>query len=99
MSFFTKFLSLICPAIIFFMTGRFLCGMVALGLQASLAGWVPAIIWARSSWLRDWEDEKKFQEEEERLAASRTPPPAPQTVTPPTAPLIPSSPEQKARME
>ncbi len=51
--------TIICPGITFLMTGRVLNMLAAFVLQATVIGWIPAIIWARSVWLEDLEEEEK----------------------------------------
>ena len=51
--------TIICPGITFLMTGRIFNMIVAFFLQATVIGWLPAIIWARSAWLEDLEAEEK----------------------------------------
>lgn len=36
-----------CPGIIFFLNQQYLKMLIAFGLQISIIGWIPAIIWAR----------------------------------------------------
>ncbi len=63
--------TIICPGIIFLMTGRILHMLFAFFLQASLVGWIPAIIWARSAWKKDLLEEKAAEEKRKKATSSK----------------------------
>ena len=45
--------TLLLPCLVFLMLGRFLCAFGAFMLQMTLIGWIPAMIWARKTWITD----------------------------------------------
>lgn len=47
--FFFSLLSVIFPSFVFLMQGELGYAVVALILQASVIGWIPAVIWARQA--------------------------------------------------
>lgn len=65
--------TIICPGIIFLMTGRVLNMILAFFLQATVIGWIPAIYWARSAWLEDLdaEEKKTKKQKAEKQAAKK----------------------------
>lgn len=46
------------PFLAFLMLGRMFRAVVALVLQATIIGWLPAAIWARTTWVQDMSDEE-----------------------------------------
>ncbi len=44
--------TIFCPGIIFLLTEEYTKMIIAFALQASLLGWVPAMIWAKRSWTK-----------------------------------------------
>lgn len=50
---FIWFVTIFCPGIIFFMMEQYVKMIVAFALQASILGWIPAIIWARRVWKKE----------------------------------------------
>lgn len=44
------------PFLAFLMLGRMFRAVLALVLQATIIGWLPAAIWARTTWVQDMSD-------------------------------------------
>lgn len=63
--FFILLITILFPAIPFFIQGRILYGIGALFLQATVVGWIPAIAWSRNTWNKDMEKERALKEGKE----------------------------------
>jgi hypothetical protein len=51
--FLIRLVTILCPGIIFFILEKPISMIIAIALQASVLGWIPAMFWARKAWLKD----------------------------------------------
>lgn len=92
--FFNWLVTLLFPAFIFLSSGRVFFALVALVLQATVAGWIPATIWAYITWTNDLKEEKELQEKTAQPAPASTQ--APTASDSQTKTLLSQKPEKKA---
>lgn len=70
-------ITLFCPGIIFILTEKYVKACVAFGLQLSIIGWIPAIIWARKDWGQNVKPEKTPKQKIQRAQPAQTLTPTP----------------------
>ncbi|WP_426172406.1 hypothetical protein [Pseudoduganella sp. R-34] len=66
-----KLAAQLCPALAFFVLGRYGAGLLAMLLQFSIVGWIPASEWALRS-IEDVFDQERLQRELNRRYQNRT---------------------------
>lgn len=70
---FVWIITLLFPGITFLMLGRVFFMVVAFILQATIIGWIPAIIWARITWNHDMEEEEETKKKKIHHPAKKSP--------------------------